>query len=205
MTSYYISNEERNAYLHDIVTGPCYQRDTGDPPLTEEEWEDMMVKWKCMDDEKKQAFNQKCREYKKRTGNLKTQLCNVHFDQKATKEEVIDAQMKLIEGIKSAEWALIDHGKARCEYYSEVGWNPHIHIFTYQIKNDGALAQHVRKKIKTVLKEKASIVYRVSVVNANDDRHVKYINGEKKEGKEKYVRMDENFRKENGIEETYEL
>jgi hypothetical protein len=113
--------------------------------------------------------------------------------------------MKLIEAIKSAKWALIDNGKARCEYYSEVGWNPHIHIFTYQKKNDGALAQHVRKKIKAVLKDKASIVYRVSVVNASDDRHVKYINGEKKEGKEKYVRMDENFRNENGIEETYDL
>lgn len=203
MNSYHNTDKQIHEFLHEINTN---LRLGG--TMTEEEWEEMMVKWKCMDDEKKARFDKKCREYKKCSGATRTQIVHIAFDKALEGQEACNAMTVLLQAIKETNYEkTFDDPKARCEFYSKNGYNPHIHMFTFQRRPDSAVAQAIRKKIASVFKTYAKCpVYRVEVTNATGNSQLDYINGIKAdEEKDEYMKQDDAFRQKYEMEETYNL
>ena len=90
----------------------------------------------------------------------------------------------------------------RFEYFTKEGFNPHIHILTIKDISDGRVAQQIRRKLMEG-KNKISEVYRVHVSTLNLESHRKYINGEKTELKEQFLKADADFREKHNINDIY--
>lgn len=209
MSSYHNTDRQINDFAHECMCNPALGG-----TWTEDMWEDMMVQWKCMDDEKKARFDQKCREYKKCSGQQRTQIVHIAFDKALEEQEACNAMLVLLEAIKKTDYTkTFDSAKARCEFYGKNGFNPHIHMFTFQRKPDSAVAQAIRKKVKSTFKidpkaaeEQRCPVYRVEVTNAKGNSQLDYINGIKAdEVKNEYMKKDDAFRQKYGMDEVYNL
>lgn len=131
---------------------------------------------------------------------VKTQLITISIDKKLEPTETADVQFKVIEKIKSANYKCLDNVSHKFEYYTENGWNPHIHIMTDKIKAKSYVAQLIDRKLKNAGLHEA---YRVNVSELNHEAHDAYMNGVKKESKQEFVIKDEVFRETHDIEDIY--
>jgi len=215
MSSNHNTDKQINDFWQEVMCNPNYGGTKYADTWTEDEWEDEMVKWKCMDDAKKARFDKKCREYKKRSGQQRTQMVNIAFDQALGHQETVDAMLELLEAIKNTDYAkTLDCPKARCEFFSTSGYNPHIHLFTYCVgKPPSATAQAIRKKVALTWKidpkaaeQQRCPVYRVEVTSAKGNSQLDYVNGIKAdEEKDEYMKKDDAFRQKYGMDEVYNL
>lgn len=186
--------KERTEYLKFILTK---NQGLGEPTMTEEEFEEMMIQWEVSDQLIKEKRMQRVRDEKRKQGILSTQLITICFDQKVQLEQVVEYQNELISKIQKAKYNYLDEAKARFEYYGSEGYNPHIHIVTNKVKTDGAVAQSIRRKCEMVFTGN-NPVYRVNVVSGKDDRHLKYIDGDKSN-------QDELMKKDNEVREKFKI
>ena len=131
------------------------------------------------------------REQKKIDKLINTQLITVSFDQEM---ENVEVEMKrFIDEVTKAQYECFDGAIAVCEFYGDEGnWNPHIHIATYRVKAPSVVGLAIKKKVKAKFKD---TIYNVNYVEAHDDRHMKYVKGEKRETKGESLTRDKEYSK----------
>lgn len=134
----------------------------------------------------------------KNPNEIKTQLITISIDQKLTEEEAILKQKKTIEKIKSSKYKWMVNASYSFEYYSNNGWNPHIHIKIDKTIRDSQIAQQLRRK-------ELSSVYNINVSSKTEEIHDAYIMGNKKEAKRENTDKDQDFRKIHNIQDFYEM
>lgn len=154
--------------------------------------------------EQKQIRQNTCKEYMKQTASaiLKTQLITIMIDKEVDESNAIHIQLEIIDKLKEANYKFLSDVSHRFEYFTQEGWNPHIHILTLKNISDGRGAQQIRRKLMES-KNKIDEVYRVHFSTLNYERHSKYINGEKCELKAEYLAKDAEFRKKHNINDIY--
>ncbi|AXQ66406.1 MAG: transposase [Cressdnaviricota sp.] len=141
------------------------------------------------------------REQKKAERLINTQLITVSFDQKM--ENVEEEMERFIDEVTKARYECLDGAIAVCEFYGDEGnWNPHVHIATYRVKAPSVVGLAIKKKVKSKFKD---TIYNVNYVEAHDDRHMKYVKGEKRETKGESLTRDKEHRASKGLEELYHL
>lgn len=129
---------------------------------------------------------------------IKTQLITISIDQKLTEAEAILKQKQTIEKIKTSKYKWMINASYSFEYYSNNGWNPHIHIKIDKTIRDSQIAQQLRRK-------ELKSVYNINVSSKTDEIHTSYIMGDKKEAKRENTEQDQNFRKIHNISDYYEM
>ena len=131
---------------------------------------------------------------------LKTQLITISIDKNLEPVDAVKVQYEVYDAIAGAEYKFLDNATATFEYHTDKGFNPHIHIMTHKVKSDGQVAQQIRRKFKNNDK-----VYRVHVSTLNYQQHSAYMNGDKQEAKQEYVRKDEVFREIHNINNIFKF
>lgn len=134
--------------------------------------------------------------------NVKTQLITIMIDQKLDEATAIHIQFEVIDKLREANYKFMSDVSHRFEYFTKEGFNPHIHILTIKDISDGRVAQQIRRKLMEG-KNKIPEVYRVHVSTLNLESHRKYINGEKTELKEQFLKADADFREKHNINDIY--
>ena len=166
--------------------------------------EDMALKLAASDVQDLRDMNEKVKDYLKvHAGeSLKTQLITIMIDQKVDEATAIHTQIEVIDKLKEANYKFMSDVSHRFEYFTKEGFNPHIHILTIKNNSDGKVAQQFRRKLMEG-KNKISEVYRIHVSTLNYEMHRKYINGEKTELKEEFLKADAEFREKHNINDIY--
>ena len=124
------------------------------------------------------------------------------IDQKLDEATAIYIQFEVIDKLREANYKFMSDVSHRFEYFTKEGFNPHIHILTIKDISDGRVAQQIRRKLMEG-KNKIPEVYRVHVSTINLESHRKYINGEKTELKEQFLKADADFREKHNINDIY--
>lgn len=108
---------------------------------------------------------------------------------------------EIISVIRSSDYQCIDGCKAVIELYGENGWNPHIHLATKKLKQNGQVAQLFRRKF---VKNKYQC-YRVDVKELPYESALAYVMGEKENDKIEMLEKDMKYRKENKLLSIYDI
>lgn len=132
----------------------------------------------------------------KNPDELKTQLITLSVNQELTHENAILAQKKAIALIKQSNYKWIQNASYTFEYFSNNGYNPHIHIKIDKTLPDSQIAQMLRRK-------KIPSIYNINVSHKTEEIHNAYIMGDKKETKRENVEKDEAFRSMHGLQDYY--
>lgn len=134
----------------------------------------------------------------KNPNEIKTQLITISIDQKLTEEEAILKQKQAMHKIIQSKYKWLINASYSFEYYSNNGWNPHIHIKIDKTIRDSQIAQQLRRK-------ELSSTYNINVSSKTDEIHQAYIMGNKKEDKRQNTDKDQDFRKIHNIQDFYEI
>lgn len=129
-----------------------------------------------------------------------TCIVTISLNQKSDKRETVKKIKEIIDFISTLS---LEEPLISCEFFSAEGWNPHLHIFMYNSKRSrpGAIAQRLRR----LLVPKYPLVYRVHCKQGKASSQSNYLISLKKESKREHQVKDEEFRKENGLEDYYLL
>lgn len=129
-----------------------------------------------------------------------TCIVTISLNQKSDKRETVKKIKEIIDFISTLS---LEEPLISCEFFSSEGWNPHLHIFMYNSKRarPGALAQRLRR----IIEPKYPIVYRVHCKPGKASSQANYLCSLKKVSKREHQVKDEEFRKENGLEDYYLL
>lgn len=108
---------------------------------------------------------------------------------------------KIIAVLKNPPWYWAEHICFCIEFFSKNSqeddhWNPHIHMWVRNYKglSPSPISTSLKRRFKCVVK------------GARDHQNLmNYIKGNKKDEKMEYVEMDEQFRKNNNIQDFYEV
>uniref|UniRef100_UPI00404889E3 hypothetical protein n=2 Tax=Pseudomonadota TaxID=1224 RepID=UPI00404889E3 len=176
-----------------------YQTNTGDYSLGD--LEKQRIKFYAQATYAKEMFRhevQKQVRTLKSPDQIKTQLITISIDQELTEAEAILKQKQTIEKIKQSKYKWMINSSYSFEYYSNNGWNPHIHIKIDKTIRDSQIAQMLRRK-------ELKSVYNINVSSKTDEIHTSYIMGDKKEAKRENSERDQNFRKIHNIQDYYEM
>lgn len=103
------------------------------------------------------------------------------------------------------KWAL--DPVAVCEFYSDVGWNPHVHIlckknYECTIKTASAIQQALHRKY---VKGNKHTVYRIYVSKLPITKGQDYVEGFKQDSKQEYLIKDKEYRSKHGYTNIYHL
>lgn len=133
-----------------------------------------------------------------------TSILTLSLDKKTDKRETVKKIKEIIDFVSTLSY--LEEPILSCEFFSECGWNPHVHIFSYNStkRSAGVIAQQLRRQIanRQSLKD---IVYRVQCKRGRASNQANYLVSLKKESKREHQIKDEVFRKENEIMDYYLL
>jgi hypothetical protein len=162
------------------------------------DYEELALKLAASDLADREDRKMKVREYIKELTpqNVKTQLITLCLDKNLSEEQAIRVQKHAIEIIMLANYKFMIEPSYRFEYFTKEGWNPHIHICIEKTQSEGKVAQALRRKFNCW-----ESIYRVHVSTLNYEAHSKYINGEKTEIKEEYLKKDAEFKAKYNIKD----
>lgn len=166
---------------------------------TDEEINDLILKQliKCemAKKEKRKKRNEIIYGSNKNNGQLITLCIDKEYIQ------VPKLATEIISVIRSTDYQCISDSKAVIELYGENGWNPHIHIVTKKLKQNGQLAQLFRRKF---VKQKYQC-YRVDVKDMPYESALAYVMGEKESDKIEMLEKDMEYRKKNNLQDVYDI
>ncbi len=142
---------------------------------------------------------------------VKAMLITMSIDQKIPRIEInkIYCEKIITELVKISlfkEYEYLTGRAVRFEFWTEgkdgkPHWNPHLHINVETIKKKGKIAQPLDRKF---VKSKKWKIYSVDVTQNNAETLQNYVdNGEKQENKMDYVAMDNEYKRQNNIDEVY--
>lgn len=108
-----------------------------------------------------------------------------------------------VEEFRKSNYKFIENGKMTFEFFTENGFNPHIHIYTETDKQIGAMAQVLRRKFVEKSKWK---IYRVNITPGSSATQEQYVAGNNKcDEKHEFVEKDLDLRKNNNIQNSYDI
>ena len=175
--------------------------------------------------------NKKADLYKKKRMNklmkdedaslIDSRIITLQFDKKNHKD-VMDSRTFnrafceiYVNEMRKSNYKFIVNGKMTFEFYTESGWNPHIHIYTETNKQIGAIAQVLRRKFIEKSKWK---IWNIDVKAGKPSHQEGYVHANnscdsqnehntviKCDDKQKYVIMDNEFRQQNNIKNSYDI
>lgn len=175
--------------------------------------------------------NKKADIYKKKRMNklmkdedpdlIDSRIITLQFDKKNHKD-VMDSRTFnrafceiYVNEMKKSNYKFIVNGKMTFEFYTESGWNPHIHIYTETDKQIGAIAQVLRRKFIEKSKWK---IWNIDVKAGKPSYQAGYCDvpdGAVPDGTENtiikcdakmdYVAKDNEFRQQNNIKNSYDI
>jgi hypothetical protein len=117
--------------------------------------------------------------------------------------------------MRKSNYKFIVNGKMSFEFHTEMGWNPHIHIYTETDKQIGAIAQVLRRKFVEKSKWK---IWNIDVKAGTAENQEGYVHARsacssnpeentviKKDDKMEFVMKDNEFRQQNNIQNSYDI
>lgn len=167
---------------------------------TEDELEEIAMKIMKSDEDVVHEEKNRVNKYLKENSpeQVKSQMITISIDQNLEPAKALEIQFKVIEKIKSANYKCLQNVSHKFEYWSDAGWNPHIHIVSDKNKSDGQVAQLIRRKLKDMPE-----AYRIYVNTLTYEIHSQYIKGQKAVIKQVYLIKDDSFREIHQIEDIY--
>lgn len=140
---------------------------------------------------------------------VKSRIITLSFDPKhypeCKKEETYNRAFceLYVEEFRKSDYKFIENGKMTFEFFTGNGFMPHIHIYTETDKQIGAMAQVLRRKFVEKSKWK---IWNVDVKAGNSATQEQYVAGNHKcEEKQEFVEKDREFRKNNNIQNSYDI
>ena len=124
-------------------------------------------------------------------------LTTICIDQKLSEADAVKAQHAVIDDIRKANYRWLIDAEAVFEYYSNNGWNPHIHIATRRIDKEAKIKGNLIAKF---IKKQKHGVYRIDVEKRPFQSAWNYISGNKKSDEKK-----DNVEKDKKMRETYSI
>ena len=181
-------------------------------PTTREVTDWVNYVWNIKNEQSKKAKEERNREQMKAHAPelVKGMLITMSIDQRLPRKEInkIYCEKILTEMSKIALCKTYDYlaGRAlRFEFWTEgkdgkPHWNPHLHINVETVTTKGKIAQPLHRKFaKPIWK-----IYNVEVTHGTAQRLQMYVeDGDKADNKIDYVEMDNEYKRQNNIEEVY--
>lgn len=140
---------------------------------------------------------------------VKSRIITLSFDSKANAElknpeAYTRAFCELyVDEFKRSNYKFIQNAKMSFEFYTENGFQPHIHVYTENDKQIGAIAQVLRRKFVEKSKWK---IYRCNITPGCSSNQESYIaDNIKCDEKNEYVLKDIELRKKNNIKNSYDI
>jgi len=152
---------------------------------------------------------------------IKSRIITLQFDKKNHKEMCESSTFNrafceiYVNEMRKSNYKFITNGKMSFEFYTQMGWNPHIHIYTETDKQIGAIAQVLRRKFVEKSKWK---IWNIDVKAGTAENQEGYVHARsacssnpeentviKKDDKMEFVMKDNEFRQQNNIQNSYDI
>ncbi len=184
---------------HDAISKVILAANPQMDRCTAEQFVTNLVAYRELKKERKASAIASARQQLATTEEVHTSIITLSLDKKIDKRETVKKIKEIIDFVSTLSY--LEEPILSCEFFSDNGYNPHIHIFSYNSLKitSGVLAQRLRRQ----LVPKYPIVYRVNCKRGRASNQATYLISLKANHKREHQEKDVLYRKENGLLDYY--
>ncbi len=133
---------------------------------------------------------------------IRTALITICLDQKLSERDCTENAKKMVDFLMTKRLSCLSEPIFSIEFFTNNGWNPHIHIFTYldNLRSPGKLAQTIRRLMD---RNFPKIHYRTNAKLGTAANQQSYLTSLKQSAKRESQEKDRLHRQKNNIPDYY--